>query len=395
MTVIRRADRRKPLLTARNHQRTGPRQGSSAGGSGARLTVETVSPPAASLTGAQLLALVRRVASHANAQEPTTVSKRRFDAERRPAGAPDCPEASNLCRHFSSSWPDVLDLAFRGATSVRTTAVRARAKSAHEGEGVSRQTALTALAIIAARLKVRTLRPADYEEARRALLQAARGDRRRALADRLPTVGQFRPLGEWDELLVAAGLEGRPPVYKPPSVPVEDAVVRFLVAQGYLPHRKEMMRFARERGFALQDVPAGDYDTVHARVRALRSEQGLWTPPGRPPRGRKPPWLQSDDPPTADDGAPARLLRHHWTLPRVTDGLRLALRRLEPGEELNQPTLRRLAKTDRDIPAASTVTRIAKAHGTTFSALRDAVVSEQQPQPTEDRSLRPPRDGSV
>jgi len=327
-----------------------------------------------------VLALVRRVASHAKAQEPTAVSKRQFNDARRPAGAPECPEASNLCRRFASSWPALLELAFRGPTSVKTAAVRGRAKSAHEGEGVSRETALTALAIIAARLQVRTLRPTDYEEARRALLQAARGERRRALADRLPTVGQFRPLGDWDELLVAAGLEGRPlAIYTPPSVPVEDAVVRFLVAQGYLPHRKEMMRFARERGFALQAVPASEYDAVHARVRALRSEQGLWTPPGRPARGRKPPWVESDDPPTADEGMPARLLRHHWTLARVTDGLRLALHRLGPGEELNQPTLRRLAKTDRDIPAASTVTRIAKENGTTFSALRDAVVAEGRP----------------
>jgi hypothetical protein len=42
---------------------------------------------------------------------------------------------------------------------------------------------------------------------------------------------------------------------------------------------------------------------------------------------------------TADDVVPARRLRHHWTLALVTDGLRLALHRLEAGEELNQRTL--------------------------------------------------------
>ena len=73
---------------------------------------------------------------------------------------------------------------------------------------------------------------------------------------------------------------------------------------------------------------------------------------------------------------PAPAPHNYWTLDRVTEGLRHALTLLRPGQDLTPARLRNLAKTDRAIPSASTVTDVAKAHGTTFSALRDQVVAE-------------------
>lgn len=327
------------------------------------------------LSDAELLALVRVVATHVSDEQPTTVSKRAFDDGRAPARALRCPTASNLCRHFASSWPALLELAFRGESVVRTSASRRRAKSAHEGEGVSRETAITALAIIAARLGRRTLRPDDYQAAREELLAKARRAHREALERRLPTVGQVSWFGPWDDLLELAGLEHRAnDTNQIRSVPVEDAVERFLIAQGYLPGRKEMQRFARECGFSLQKATSQEYADVHERLRQRRAEHGLWTPAGQPRRHMKPPWTAMTDDEQAELPAPAP--NNYWTLERVTDGLRHALTKLTPGQDLTQARLRNLAKTDRAIPAASTVTDVAKAHGTTFSALRDQVVSE-------------------
>lgn len=323
------------------------------------------------ITNAELLALIRVVAAHASPNAPTTVSQRRFDAAREPSGRSECPRATNLTRRFGQPWSAVLELAHREMHGFHTDAMRSRAQGAP-----SEETAVAALASIARRLGMATLRPHEYEHARHELLEGSRGQRRQALRHRFPTAGQFVPLGDWDELLVKAGLERRPPARAAQSS-LADVVERFLTDMGYWPSHHRLVRFGNERRISVPHTSAAELDGVFEVLRIRRANEGLWAPPVPPPSWAAMPWY-SPGPLLADEPlgpvAPKQRLRS-WTLESVQAGLRIAVESLGPGERLNQPTLRRLAKTDDRIPAPSVVGRKAKAHGTTFSALRAAAVS--------------------
>lgn len=223
-----------------------------------------------------------------------------------------------------------------------------------------------ALQLIARRLEVTTLRPAQYEEARQEMLKKSRGRHREELMERLHAAGAIDAHG-WDELLASAGLVPRKREGVSPGLPVPDAVERFLEAQGRLPKLLELHRFAKERGFALQTTKK---ILPHIEeLRSRRTKEGRWTPARVPKPSQRPPW-QAPEPGASEDPEHPRPRRGHWTLEHVQAGLQLALAELAPGETLTLPTLRRLAKANRDIPSSGTVGRTAKEHGTTITALR-------------------------
>lgn len=331
------------------------------------------------LTRGELLAMVRDVALHASPDAPATVSKRVFNEHRAAAGRDGCPDASNLCRRLKITWPELLDLALRDQHVARGSSNRTRAKNEHEGEGASRETALTALAIIATRLHVRTLTPDDYDQARREILNGSRGRHRDDLGMRLPTHGQISWIAAWDEMLETAGLERRPAQQGPRAgMRLVDALELFLCAQGYLPKTKALKRFTAEHSFAMENMTAGSLATAYKQLRERRADSALWTPP-RPLGSREqPPWMPADQVTVVEElgvELPRRGRRGYWTLDRVMDGLQRALMQLDPCEELRMPALRRLAKQDPTIPQPSVVQKIARQHGTTFSALRDEAVA--------------------
>lgn len=329
-------------------------------------------------SNAELLALVRSVAEHAHSDKPTAVSKRRFDIARRSADLAHCPSASNLCRRLGMDWPEVLELAARERT-FHTTGSRIRAASEREGGSNDHATRIAAIQLIATRLKVRSLRPDGYETERQMMLAGARGAHRRNLELRLPTVGQFA--GEnWDEMLQAAGLDPRVRAQITPSASsLTDITEWFLIAQGYLPGVRSLHRFGREYGIAIPHVRHGDLARARDGLRERRAQAGLWTPPRLPTAGRRGlPWSAPDQQPdpVIPPSATPRLTEYRtWTNERVMTGLILAVQRLGPEERLNQPMLRKLAKTHADIPSASVVSVIAAQHGTTFAALRDEAVA--------------------
>ncbi len=327
-------------------------------------------------TQGELLTMVREIALTVSADAPQSVTKRAFNEAR--GKIEGCPDASNLCRRFKSSWPALLDAALREGTGVRT--VRSRSRAMATGNmGVSKQTATHALAIIANRLEVRTLRPADYEAERNHLLANARGDHRRALEERLPTVGQLEAAGgrDWDRLLSDAGLERRAryqPRHRDRATTFDDAIELFLTEMGYLPNEKLMLRFADERDISFQRER--NYTVAHERIRAARARRGLWTPPRVPPRRLRPEWIpQAHDPAS---GLTTKLRRNYWTLELVMTGLQQAARQLQPGQELTMITLRALSKTDDSIPSPSIVQSVGKPHSETFGSLRDKALREAQ-----------------
>lgn len=333
---------------------------------------------------AELLAMVRAVA--ARAQDATNpigrpdhlirVSQKAFDDARTPARHPSCPTASNLCRRLGMRWTEVLDLAARERV-FHTAGIRDRAQALYEGGVIDHRTRVAAVALIAARRGAGTLRPNEYEQERAQLLTGARGQHRRDMEDRLPTLGQFA-VEDWDELLTEAGLRIRAPIgASKQSSPLTDVVEWFLIAQGYLPSTRIIHRFGREYGVAIPKVEPGALIQARNELRERRAAAGLWTPADIPSLKNPPPWVPPDQQP--EPVLPAHAVkrqddRQAWTHERIIAGLRLALRQLRPGERLNQPTLRRLAATNPAIPAPSSLGGYAKRNGTCFLELRDEAV---------------------
>jgi hypothetical protein len=109
-----------------------------------------------------------------------------------------------------------------------------------------------------------------------------------------------------------------------------DAIERFLIVQGRLPSHTDIIRFAKEQGFALGKNKQILKDIEELRER--RSSEGLWTPARLPEPIQLPPWQHSE---TAGlDEKNPRVRRGYWTLELVEAGLRLAIENLKPGEQL-------------------------------------------------------------
>ena len=57
------------------------------------------------------LRVIAEVARFVDPDEPETVSQRRWDAGRTPAGYPEAPIARQMCQALKISWPDALRFA--------------------------------------------------------------------------------------------------------------------------------------------------------------------------------------------------------------------------------------------------------------------------------------------
>jgi hypothetical protein len=326
-------------------------------------------------SNSELLMLVRQVALVASPDAPKTVSQRTFNAVRGRVVEEGCPEAAYLVKRLRGPWREVLALAFADEkNSLLSLANRGEANYADKA------TCVAALQLVARRLEINTLRPAQYEHAREELLRERRGRHRQELLERLPSAGVVDAKG-WDELLAFAGLRPRTLDVRYTGIATSRAVERFLEAQGRLPSLRELRRFARERGLSLQDDKRIGPHTEELRIR--RTKEGRWTPSRVPIPSKRPPWqeIERGSKEMLDRNNP-RIRRKHWTLERIQAGLQIAVSELQPGETLTLTTLRRLAKANRDIPTASVVGRAAKNHGTTITALRaEALAAIRVPHP--------------
>jgi hypothetical protein len=293
--------------------------------------------------------------------DPMTVTQRAFNAARQGAGHPECPEASYIVRRLGYSWPEFLKLALaENGSSFKTLAQHTR----EWGQPDIRTCAL-ALRAVAHRLQAKTVRPNEYALEREEIIRRSRGTNRVQLEEQLPTHGQVEHYG-WDRVLEEAALKTRPGVPRVQGVPMPDAIERFLIVQGRLPSHTDIIRFAKEQGFALGKNKQILKDIEELRER--RSQRGLWTPARLPKPTQQPPW-QSSAVPGLDAKNP-RVRRGYWTLELVEEGLSLAVENLKPGEQLTVQALLRMSKSIEGIPAPSVVGRVAKENGTSFSTLR-------------------------
>ncbi len=328
---------------------------------------KTSSHPRRSYSNADLLHLTKTIAISACPANPGAVNQRAFNAARKAAGSPECPEASYIVKRLGYSWPEFLKLALtEEGNNFKTLSSHTR-----EWGQPDIGTCAMALRTVAHRLQSSTVRPNEYMQEREAIIRPSRGINRVQLEEQLPTHGQIERHG-WDTALQAASLQTRPKVARVQGVPVPDVIERFLMVQGRLPSHTDIIRFAKEQGFAL-----GKNKTILLHVEELRerrSREGLWTPARLPKPTQQPPWRPSAA--AQRDKNNPRVRRGYWTPERVKAGLKTAIENLEPGQQLTSQVLMRMAQSSDEIPSASVVGRVAKEHGTTFSEMRTKALSE-------------------
>lgn len=233
---------------------------------------------------------------------------------------------------------------------------------------------MIALRIAAHRAGLQTIWPARYDAERDKMAAAQRrAHRHGASAAWMPSAQQIERQIGWDESVAAAGLEHRPGDGGRRGMPMVEVMDRFVDDVGALP----WSLYAIDDYARVNDISVNELGAVAARydeLRARRTAAGKWTPPAPPPRGHRPsPKVRS----TSAPAAPPRL--RYWSdLQSVIDGVAEAYRRAG-SRTLTQRLHRQLAADSAGaIPAPSVVERVAKRHGTTAAAVRDAARASLQ-----------------
>jgi hypothetical protein len=201
------------------------------------------------------------------------------------------PTARQICTRLGVSWQPLLAALFEpGRDVVKFVSHKQRATA---DQPLSGEQAAAALRMIATRLGVPTLRPAQYDMACQEILAADRRRHRHGIALRLPTANQIeRAAGTWDQALALAGLQTRGPAAGTGAhrsiVSYHEAVQRFLESQGAMPTFNELQLFARTQGFPLPRTPTGGHKPALLRVQAEFRSEGRWAPATFPPKHQRP-----------------------------------------------------------------------------------------------------------
>jgi hypothetical protein len=235
---------------------------------------------------------VRAVALRCCPEAPQTVSQRDFDRAR--AEVPEhaqAPTARQICTRLGVSWQPLLAALFEPGRDIGKFVSHKQRATADQP--LSEEHATAALRMIATRLGVPTLRPAQYDTARQELLAANRRRHRHGIALLLPTANQVeRAAGTWDQALALAGLQTRGPAAGTgahrSTVSYHEAIRRFLESQGAMPTFNELERFARAQEFPLPRTPAGGHKSALLHVQAEFHSAGRWAPDTFPPKHQRP-----------------------------------------------------------------------------------------------------------
>jgi len=260
-----------------------------------------------------LLQAVEEVARLARPADPEHVAQRPWDRARSLSTRfVDALPARRIAEYLGLSWPEVLRIALLPPRP------REHALGHHAGE--ERQDWLTdeyiafVLRLIATRLGVLTLTPAQYVTERARLLAQDDARRRHGGHLRLPNQAQLvTAAGTWRRALRLAGLAsgqgygGQRSRVQPVSA--VEALERCFVHHGTQPTSLELDAFAKANGIPTprreDGVPWSEY---LCQWKDGRRAQGLNVPAGPPPKAERPDYTQ-------DIGAalPGERRRKSWT----------------------------------------------------------------------------------
>lgn len=217
---------------------------------------------------------------------PASVSQREFDRARTNLEKwAAVPSARQICARLNVSWRPLLAALFEPDRDVdKFVSHKQRTAVAH---GLSDDQVAAALRIVAARLGVTTLRPAQYDAERAELMSENQRRYRHGAALTLATANQImRAAGDWDRALAVAGLNERPALTgsQPSEVSYHEAVRRFLESQGAMPTSKQLEAFAAAQRFPLPRTPVGGHQQALLDVQAAFAAEHRWAPATIRPR---------------------------------------------------------------------------------------------------------------
>ena len=301
-----------------------------------------------------LLARVREVASYVNEQDVTAVTQRPFDGARSRRRFADLPPARRICERLQLRWKQVLNLAAMSPDS-RAMAYGQLVRESDQREWLRLEYVDFVLGLVARRLGVETFKPWQYMAERDRMLQE---DRTRWLHGgqlRLPTEHQIAGLcGSWDVALAQAGLArrmttGNGRLAAGPTIP--EIIDRCYEAHGTQPTNKEVVVFARANGIPYPGLHGRPWGSCVEEWKDGRRARGLAVPVGPPPQAERPDYA-------VDVGAALpgerRQERQVYRLDGCVDAVARYLAQLPPGSRSTQRGYNDWARTQPDVPWAST-----------------------------------------
>ena len=162
---------------------------------------------------------------------------------------------------------------------------------------------------------VTTFNPSRYDILRADVISALRRSKGGSDETRIPTSEQILRVydGDWNRALVDHGLDAQPDdAYRARAVRVTEAIKRFFMKTGYLPSKKQLIRFARYFQFSLEDWK-GAWTEALAAGRGAIKEADLPDPPPYRPRQDKPVWEDEHGSRPWDTADARHRPKHYWT----------------------------------------------------------------------------------
>lgn len=291
------------------------------------------------------------VAAVGSTDDAASVSKRRWDRERRSLGEPG-PSAETLRQRFGLPWSTLLEVAL--APAGERTLLIGRAAGTDDHFAGSEETLVRALAAVALRLGGPPS-ALSYDAVARQL-EAERA-RRRLPALRLPSSVTIVALfGSWEAALVRARLLEEGEARKPRTrelPPAWQSLDRFVSETAKLPSRKWFEKWCQAKRIPVGREVKG-WPQVVARMRAERAARGEQTPAKVTIATKMPP-LPEGEPRGARK-------RRRATRSDALESLRLYSATLAPGQLPSQRHYREVARSEMAMVGAATLSKFGRFH---------------------------------
>jgi hypothetical protein len=323
-------------------------------------------------------------------KDPADVSTRAWDEARFTVAAKYGrlpPQANEVCRQLrdrdgrSFAWPALLKLVFSETDLKRAHEKRLGA----EERAVEEDEVVYSMLLVASWLGVESLTPDSYREGCEKRLKEAGPAERRALEERLLTVGQItHAVGSWDKGLELSGLQTREVrefAQRRAATSTPDAIAAYYAELGHLPTKRQLYEFARAGDFALAKAKGRPWRDWIAVGEARITDLGL---PPPPPYGTR---NSSDWTAIALPELTAHPRgKYSWSRLDALEAVDRFTASLRPGETPTQHRWRSFSRGQQDVPSWGALRR----HGTLVELVQEVSRPDWRDRAAESENARTP-----
>ena len=231
---------------------------------------------------------VREIALIVDAEQPTEIPQRAFDAAREDSARfSDLPPARSIARQLRMPWSDALALAHEPPSKHAHRLGRALTRP--EQKWLTHEHIAYVLRLVARKLGTDSVSPSEYRREREAMLAVDSSRYLHGRRLRLPTDDQIRIAvdGDWNRALALADLSARGS-HTGVGASTLDLLERCYTAHGAQPSAEELRRFARANRIPYQPDRTRSWNECVAAWKEERQARGLEVPAGLPSRDQRP-----------------------------------------------------------------------------------------------------------